>query len=256
MDPKELEQAISWDAEQYIPMSLTDLYLDYQILGPALSGKDGMVDVVLVAVPKMIIDSFVKTIDILGLEVGALETNLSSISRAVVPMGDKDRIIALVDIGGEKTNIAIFDKAIRVTGSLPRGGVDFTRVISEKLKINILEAEELKNHEGLGAKNGKVEDAMLPILKEIVTEVKKAITYYLEKIGNDKKIEISKVLVCGGNASVPGLIECLEKELGFKTEMGNPWANISVYPLKPVPKLEAPSYTAAIGLALKGIRDE
>ncbi|KKR18239.1 MAG: Cell division protein FtsA [candidate division CPR2 bacterium GW2011_GWC1_41_48] len=252
MNRDELEQAITWDAEQYIPISLTDLYIDYQVLGPTLSGKEGVNDVVLVAVPRMIVDSFIKTIEILGLEVGVLETNLSSIARAVIPKKDQSEIIALVDVGGEKTNIAIFDKAIRITGSIPKGGVDFTRSISEKLKLNILEAEELKNHEGLPGKNNKVKDAMEPAMLEIIAEIKKAINYYFEKTNANKKAQISKVLVCGGNASVPGFVEFLGERTGVKTLMGNPWANISVYPLKPVPKLEAPMYTTAIGLAMKG----
>lgn len=252
MTEKEMEQAVKWDAEQYIPVSLNDLYIDYQILGPSLGGKAGHADVAVVGAPRMIIDSYMKLAEIMNLEVGALETNLASISRAVISQKEAEEVIIILDIGGERTNLAVFDRSIRVTGSLPRGGVDFTRNISEKLKMNILEAEELKNHEGLSGKGNKIEDAMASILEEIVQEIKKIANYYLEKSAESKKLNVSKILVCGGNASVPGLTEYLAKKIGLKTVMGNPWANISIYPLKPVPKLEAPMYTTAIGLALKG----
>jgi len=247
----DMEQAITWDAEQYIPIALSDLYIDFEVLGPALSAKEGYNDVALVAAPRAIVDSYMKMFDLLNLEVGILETNLSSIARAVVSQKEINETIVLADIGGERTNMAIFDRAIRVTGSLPRGGVDFTRAIAEKCKINILEAEETKNQDGLPAKNGKVKEAMEPILLEIVRDIKKIINYYEEKSGNKKNL-VSKIIICGGNASIPGLMEYLQKAIDLRTIMGNPWANISIYPLKPVPKLEAPMYTAAIGLALKG----
>lgn len=253
MSAEDMLQAINWDAEQYIPISINNLYVDYQVLGPALSGKEGNSDVALIAVPKAIVDSYLNMADTLNLEVASIETNLSSIARAAIPQKDEKEATVLVDIGGDRTNLAIFDKAIRVTGTFPEGGVDFTKAIADELKMNILEAEELKNHEGLSGKKGKVKDAMAPTLLNVVDEIKKIINYYQEKAGNG--LTISKILLCGGNASVPGLAEFIESQTNLTTVMGSPWANISVYPLKPVPKLEAPMYTAAIGLALRGLKD-
>jgi len=252
MGNKELEEAVKYDAEQYIPISLNDLYLDYQVLGNALSGKKEVLDVCMVATPKTIVDSYLKVFDSLNWEVDTIETNLSSIARAVIPQKEKEEIIVILDIGGQRTNLAVFDHHIRVTGSFPKGGVNFTSAISEKLKLNILQAEELKNHKGFHGENGAVGDIMEPMILEIIEQAEKIIKYYSERAVNLKS-GINKIVVCGGNASVPGLVEFISKELKIKAIIGNPWSNISIYPLKPVPKLEAPMYTAAIGLAQKGI---
>jgi Tfp pilus assembly PilM family ATPase len=48
----------------------------------------------------------------------------------------------------------------------------------------------------------------------------------------------------------------LTEKLKLDATAGNPWVNISVYPLKPVPKEEAPGYAAAIGLALRGLEND
>jgi type IV pilus assembly protein PilM len=252
MGNKEMEEAVKYDAEQYIPISINDLYLDYQVLGPALSGKENALDICLVATPKAIVDSYLKLFDALNWEVNTIETNLSSIARAVIPQKEKDEVAVLLDIGGQRTNLAVFDHNIRVTGSFPKGGVDFTTAIADKLKINILKAEELKNHKGFNGEDGAVGTILEPMMLEIVEQTEKIIKYYTERAAN-VKLEVSKIVICGGNASVPGLIEFISKQLKINAVMGNPWANISIYPLKPVPKLEAPMYTAAIGLAQKGI---
>jgi type IV pilus assembly protein PilM len=182
-----------------------------------------------------------------------IEINLSAVARAVVSNKDMNETVLIVDLGRKSTSAAIFDKYIRVTGSILTGGDNLTQKIANVLKIDKTEAENLKlkkdDKEAI-----KVREAIDTELTEITREIDRMIKYYYEKI--NKENTVTKILLCGGTASLPGLAEYFTEKLDIPAIVGNPWSNISVYPIKPVPKDEAPLYTNAIGLALVGLEDE
>lgn len=251
LSEKELEEAINFEADQSIPMSFSDLYIDWQVIGNSISGKSGYKDIMMVAAPKSIINSYLSVLQILELEPYSIETSLNAIARAIIKSQKDIQTILIIDVGGQTTNVAIFDKVLRVTGSTPTGGENFTASISKKMGVDLKKAEEGKLE--LGLQNSKILAACEQELELIIGELKRIIKYYEDR--GQKEVKIESGLLCGGSASLPGLEEYLSKKLDLKIDIGNPWVNISVYPLKPVPKVTAPQYTTAIGLALKGIEN-
>ncbi len=252
LSKKETEEAINFEADQSIPMSFSDIYIAWQIIGDSISGKAGYKDVMMVAAPKSIINSYLSVLQILELEPFSIETSLIAISRAIVKSQKKEpKSILIIDVGGQTTNVAVFDRVLRITGSTPIGGENFTNSISKKAGVNLDEAEEIK--EEFGLKNNKVLSAIEPDLELILGELKRIIKYYENR--GQKAAKIESGLLCGGSAPLSGLAEYLSKKLNLNIELGNPWVNISVYPLKPVSKATASQYTTAIGLALKGIEN-
>jgi Tfp pilus assembly PilM family ATPase len=142
--------------------------------------------------------------------------------------------------------------------------------ISQRLKVNFEEAEKLKLECGLESDKGKkkknqpaVSEAILPILNELVENIKKYISFYKThqahehlKSGNE---EIEKIMLCGRGANLKGFSDFLSLALDMPVELGNPWINILPEPLKEVPGLpfkESLGYTTALGLALRGINTE
>lgn len=251
LSKKELEEAINFEADQSIPMSFSDLYIDWQIIGDSISDKAGYKDVMMVAAPKSIVNSYLSVLQILELEPFSIETSLTAITRAIVKSQKEAGPILIIDIGGQTTNVAVFDQVLRVTGSTPTGGESFSNSISKKTGVDFKKAEEGKETAGL--RNSKILDATEPDLELIVGELRRIIKYFEDR--GQKATKIESGLLCGGSASLPGLDEYIGKKLELKIDIGNPWVNISVYPLKPVPKVTAPQYTTAIGLALKGIEN-
>lgn len=251
-DEKSRNDAVIWEANQIVPMSVSDLYIDWQLIGP--NNEDPKTDdIIFAAAPKSIVNSYIQLIDLLGFEVMGIEINLGAVARAVVPNKNKNETVLIVDLGRKSTSAAIFDKYIRVTGSILTGGDNLTQKIAQVLKIDQNEAENLKLKKD--DKNAiKAREAIDTELTEITKELDRMITYYYEKI--NKENTVSKILLCGGTASLPRLADYFTEKLNIPTEVGNPWSNISVYPIKPVPKDEAPLYTNAIGLALVGLEDE
>lgn len=252
MNEKELAEAVTWEASQSIPMALTDLYLDWMVIGPNKADPKND-DVIFAAAPKAIVNSYMQLFSLLGLESMGIETSMLAITRAIVPTKEKDDVILAVDLGGQSTNMAIFDHIMRVTGSVLVGGDNITKRIAAKVGVSGSEAEKIKLGKP-GKHDAEVLEATDEEFGEITKEMRRIIQYYNEKV--DKTREVKKILLCGGNAVIPHLAEYFTEKLILPVEIGNPWANISIYPIKPVPKEQVTAYTNAIGLALVGLEND
>lgn len=248
MNDKGLAEAVSWEASQTIPMAMTDLYLDWQVIGPSADDPKND-EIIYAAAPRAIVNSYIQFFNILGMEIEGIETSLTAIIRSVVSKKNNKDAILIIDIGGQTTNLAVFDRVIRLTGSTLIGGDHITARIAGALNVDLKEAEKIKRQKS--ADKAKVREAIDVEVTEITKEATKMINYYQEK--NKKAGPIAKIILCGGSASLDALTDIFSEKLGIPTEIGNPWANISIYPLKSVPKEEVPAYTNAVGLALLGV---
>lgn len=227
-------------------MPADDLYVDWQIIGD----EKNKVVVFLTAAPRSIVNSYIQLFRLLDAEPMALEMSLAAIARSMVSNKDQVEPVILLDIGDQTSNMAIFDSNLRITGSHPIGGATMKQRLIEELK---LDPQQAATEVRLGIlKNTKSSKIIMGEVDKLVTEMEKMIEYYKEKMPDTI---IKKVLLCGGLGFLPGLPEYL-KDQGFEAKVGNPWINISVYPLKPVPKEEAPGYAPAIGLCLRELADD
>lgn len=251
MNDKALAEAVQWEASQTIPMAMTDLYLDWQVIGPSVEDPKSD-EIIYAAAPKAIVNSYIQFFDQMGLEIEGIETSLTAIIRSAVPKKNSKEAVLIIDIGAKTTNLAVFDHVIRLTGSTLIGGDHITYRIAEALKVDEKEAEKIKKQKS--ADKSKVRQAVDVEVTEITKEATKMINFFQEK--NKKANPVTKVILCGGSASLDTLSDIFKEKLGIPTEVGNPWANISIYPLKSVPKDEAPAYTNAVGLALLGVMDD
>lgn len=248
LSEKELKEAVMWEADQSVPMALTDLVVDYQVLGTSVE-KEDMNDILLVAAPLSIVNSYVQLFNMLGFQIEAIETSLASVLRALVSNKDHDEVMLVADIGAKSTNLGFYDHTLRLSDSLDTGGGSFTSSIATSLKIDDKDAEKIKLTSGL--KDEKVQEALKDTLESLSNEMQKVIKYHDDRF--EKKT--AKVILCGGSSNLIGLTEYLADKLKIEVKVGNPWVNIDTYPLKPVPKTEAPAFANAIGLSLRGMED-
>lgn len=244
---KDVEEAVKYEVEQSIPIPATDLYLDWQILE---QNPEKMV-VIFSAAPRSIVDSYVQLFNLLEMEPLALEPSLVALSRAMISNKNQVEPVIILDIGGATSNMAVFDSTLRVTESLPIGGITFEEKITQNLGIEAKDARLLVRE---GMKEGS---PAAPIIQDeiekLTVEIEKMINYHEEKGGGGK---ITKVLLCGGLAFMPGLTDLIQEKTKLEAKVGNPWVNISIYPIKPVSKDRSAGYAAAIGLSLRGFSDD
>lgn len=252
LSDNELSSAIYWEAEQYIPVPLDTVTLAWSklrnIKGPL--GEEKM-QVLLVAAPKELIKRYQTILDIAGLSIVSVETEILAVVRSV--LSAKNTPTSLVaNIGTMSTTLGIVQAGLLVFNySVPLGGAALTRAIASDFGLQLNQAEEYKRVYGLSDKNfgGKVGQAIQPILTSLLTEVKKALTFYTEKYSNESPV--SQILLTGGGASLPGLGVYFAQNVGIEAVLANPWNMLNVQNVPKDVESHGPEYAVAIGLALK-----
>ncbi|HET7060228.1 MAG TPA: type IV pilus assembly protein PilM [Candidatus Saccharimonadales bacterium] len=246
LKPKELSEAVQLEAEQYIPLPLEELYLDYDVIGQI---GDSM-ELFAVATPRNIVDSYLDLAQILGLETVLIEPTLSSLGRLFSLDSQHDIPAIIINLGSVSSDISIFDGRILITGTVQGGGEDFTRSIKEKLDVSLQEAALIKTRYGLGVskKQVAIKEALEPILQEIVKEIRRMVRYYSERYGLKRPIE--QVVTLGGGANMPGLDEYLTETLHLAVRHSEPWQYLDFKGLQPPGVSDRPMYSTAAGLSL------
>lgn len=244
----ELVQAVRMEAEQYIPMPIDDLYIDYSVIERSEKG----IELLAIATPKKIVDSYMLLVRMLGLEPIAFDTTILSaarLHRQQVSIHD-DVPTVLIDFGGYSADITIHDKTVIVTGTIAGGGNSFTDLIAKSLGITQQEAHIVKTKYGLGKskKQAEITQALQPDLDKLIKEIRRMIRYHEERSSSKKKIE--QIIMMGGGANMPGLSSYLTDTLRMPARTSNPWQHLNMGRLQPPSVIEKSMYVTVAGLAL------
>ena len=250
MTDKELESSINWEAEQYIPLPLSKVKLDYTVIDRKEDSQK--MKILLVAAPITLIEKYIRIMNLAGLNPVAIETEILAAVRATNNTLPTLQNILLVSIGATNTEIAIIrNHILTYAKTYPMGGNTLTRAISEELGFDISQAEEYKKTYGIEEDKleGKLFKIMNPFFTNLFTEAEKTITYFKEEY---PKEELMTLVISGGTANLPGLMLATTKTIGLNSQVSNPFINIEIEQevltsLNP----DAPIYTTAIGLALR-----
>lgn len=247
LNKKDLDDAVKIEAEQYIPMSLDEMYLDYM----TSPGQGDEQDVLVVAVPKRIVDSYMRFFELIGLEVCALETTISAASRIIAEAENSNDVpTILIDLGSLSVDLTVFDKILIVNGTIPGGGDNFSSRIAEKLNISKAEANTMKTKYGLGVskKQPEIREALKPQLESLIKEIRRVVRYYEER--TEGKSTIGQIITMGGGANMPGLVDYLTDNLRIPTRMCNFWGSFELNKLQPPHEAERTLYVTAAGAAI------
>lgn len=245
---QEIISAVKWEAEQYIPIPIAEAIIEHQIIERETTGASAGVIVLLVASPRVLVEKYIKVIQMAGLKPVGVETELLSLVRAL--FSDNETAL-LLDFGATSTDIAIAKNgSLRFSRSIPTAGEALTRALAQGLGIEYQQAEEYKKTYGLSTElEGKVKAALDPVITVITDEIKKAIHFYQ----SDEKGDAPKsIIISGGSTGLPEIVSSLSRLLGLEVVVGNPFAKINVSP-QVTKSIEnyAPLYSIAVGLALR-----
>ncbi|MFA5431647.1 MAG: pilus assembly protein PilM, partial [Candidatus Paceibacterota bacterium] len=252
MSKKEMTIAIGFEARKYIPLPLSELVLDWQLMNKESPKEKNKI--LVMAVPKVIVEQYKIIAEQSGLELTALEAEAMALKRAVIKPNDPST--CLLDMGFQSTNINIVDEGfMKMSSSFDVAGKDLTYGLSETLNITVGEAEKIKREEGL-IDNGeiKVSHILTPILSIISEKTKTVIKDFETKEGK----KVGKVILAGGTSMLPGIKEYFEKILNQEAsqnlivEIAEPFKSI-IYPAaleKKMKEINA-NYAIALGEALR-----
>ncbi len=229
MSDEELRNAITFEAEKYVPFPLDDCVIDCQRLEPTDEVQGGNMTVVLVAAKRSQLDDHLSTLSAVGVTPEVVDVDAFALSNAHSMCGvmdegmDASSTTAFVDIGHSKTSVNVVSGGCSMfTREIAIGGRDFTEAVSKRLNIGFDEAEDLKRNPGDGSDT--VQDAVLPMIDDLGNEVQLSFDYFEGQF--DK--EISQILVSGGGSRVSGLEEALGRIFEKPTTAFNPFDHIKI----------------------------
>lgn len=246
LDTDEIKDAVASEIEQYIPVSSESLYSDYVVL----EETNDHTDILIVATPQKIVDSYLNFAQILGLEIVGMETTIAASSRLFIQSEDNHVPAVLIDLGAESADLTVYDKGLIVTGTVACGGDDFTKAIMSTLNVTDKEAHLIKTKYGLGVskKQKQIIECLSPTLSKLVREVRRMIRYYEDRTNSEKTI--GQIITMGGGANMPGLSDYLTNVLRIPVRMCDPWQNLQHSKLQLPSVAEKSMYVTVAGLAL------
>ena len=247
-----LAEAIKWEASQHIPFSPDKIYLDWQIINRRQS--DGQIDVLVGAAPKIIIDSYADLLESIDLSPLSFEMESVATVRAIMAEKNNDKFCYLIiDLGGNHTNLIVFDQgSIQFSSSANFSGEKVTEKIMEKLKLSRNDAEKLKLLYGLERKKGKskIKNIIEPEFKELIDKIKELENFYLNHFKQSHKF--NKIILCGGGSQLNHITNFISDNAKISTILADPLTDLEINKkIKNIIKKNSPSFTTAIGLALK-----
>jgi type IV pilus assembly protein PilM len=251
LSSRELTSAIKWEAEQYIPLPLDQVNVDFTVLRDSKVTGTNKMEVLLVAAPKALMEKYLTILEMAGLTAIGAETEIIATSRAIGRSIPNVKNVMVVSLGAQTTDIAILSSGILTfTRSVSAGGEAITRAIAQSIDFNLTQAEEYKRTYGLQKDKleGKIVTAAKPIMDTIVNEMKRAIAFYEEKY---KDQHVETIMLSGGTSRLPGMVIYLAESINFEVQLANPWIGILRDQRFNVLENEGPNFCVAVGLALR-----
>lgn len=248
MSDDEVQQALQWQVEQYIPIPAERAVWSHQVIKK--DTNSGGMEVLLVAVSKTLVNSVTTVLEQAGLEPVALETELMATARAEIP--PEFPLSMVVDIGARGSDLGVVRSGQLVfSRTIPTAGEAFTRAIESALGLDTLQAEQYRNAYGFSNDKlqGKLVEVMRPVLNVIANEIKKTGDFYSSKHSGEV---IRLVTLSGGVALLPEVASILSGMVGMEVAIGNPFAKV-VLDKNQAAQLSsiAAFYGVAVGLAMR-----
>ncbi|MFU8890841.1 MAG: type IV pilus assembly protein PilM [Anaerosomatales bacterium] len=278
MERDELQGAIQYQAQDYIPIPIEDAILDFHIIGDYMTPSDEhMMEVLLVAAQRDTVEATVAAVEGAGLRLASIDVTSFALVRSTLGSGlnifseDEEgpgEAVAVIHIGSGLTNIAVVEKGVpRFTRVSSLSGNQFTQAISNVLNLTFDDAERLKIRAGLPDINAHVlaapedpearmiqtaQDALEREVNKFIAEVRRSLDYYLTQTTQARTIR--RIYLTGSSAQLAHLDTYLEKGLQAEVVLSDPLRFIQVGSgARALVEEDRMGAAPAIGLALGGV---
>ena len=251
-----MELQVEGEANQYIPFSLDEVNIDFQVLGPAPSSPEE-VEVLIAASRKEKIEDRVAAVEGAGLkalvvdvETYATEAAYSLIANQLPNQG-REQTVMIVDIGAVMTHINVLhDNQSVYIREQTFGGGQLTQEIQRRFGLTPEEAEISKRKGGLP--ESYESEVMQPFMQTLALEVARALQFFTSSTQYNR---VDHIVLAGGCAAIPGIDALVQERTQVNAIIANPFAGMTINPKIKLQQLmaDAPSLLIACGLAMRGV---
>ena len=249
----DLEGQIQVEANQYIPYPIEEVSLDFEVVGPVRDNPE-MNNILLAASRTENVDMRIAALDLGGLTARVIDVEAFAMENAFAMVADqlavsRDALVAVVDIGATMTTLAVL-KNQRTIYSREQvfGGKQLTDEIMRRYGLSYEEAGRAKRKGGLPESYEM--EALEPFKESLVQQVSRLLQFFF---AGSEYSRVDQVVLAGGCASIDGITEILEQQLGVPCVVANPLARMSLSSKVQAQTLaqDAPALMIAVGLAMR-----
>jgi type IV pilus assembly protein PilM len=276
MERDELEGAIQYQAQDYIPIPVEEAIIDFQIIGDYMTPADEhMMEVLLVAAQRDMIQTAVEAVEGAKLRLAQVDVTAFALVRSLLGStpswfaeegGSAGEALGIVHMTSGLTNIAVVERGIpRFTRVSALAGNQFTQAVANVLNLTFDEAEDLKNAAGLpsidapaevqGGEPQNIQTAQEALEREankFIAEVRRSLDYYLTQATQVRTIK--RIYLTGTGSQLKNLPTYLEKGLQTQVVLGDPLSHVTASgAVEQAVLADRMGCAPAIGLALGGV---
>lgn len=235
--PNNLAEIIGAEIEKQVPMSINEIYYDYQI-------TDDLPDkynILIGAAPKEIVDQYTQLLDEAKLSVAAMEIEPTAICRCLLKeetpkpkdstSKEKNQLklnYGIIDIGASHTCMTFYaGNTIVFSMSVPISGEVITAEIASQLEITPEQAEKAKIICGLDETkaNGVIKKVLDETIKKLTEKIREAIDFYENYYQDSGKL--NKIILCGGGANVANLKKVIAEAFSVEVTVADALVNLN-----------------------------
>jgi type IV pilus assembly protein PilM len=255
MTREELEESIDWHAEEHIPFEISDVSLDYQVVG---SGADSL-HVLMAACKRDFVANLKQAIQLAGKQPSVIDVDAFALQNCYeINYEPSDNLaVALLNVGASTMNINILRGVRSVfTRDVSVGGNQYTSLLQKELGLTYEQAEQVKRGNAVaGSFEGVDIDGALETVSDMLAlEISKTFDFYRATADDDGSVQ--KILISGGGSKLKGLPEYLSNRFEIPVERLDPFRRISFDARRFDPdymREVVPEMAVAVGLALRGV---
>jgi len=290
MTVAELEEAIKWEAERYIPFPIDEVELDFFVLdNPDDIEAGGQLEVIIAAARLDLLTQQVEVLRAAGLDALVIDIKPFALLRSLkgALLGEHltkttlsgsgyteaNEIGVVLEIAASNTTITLVrGERVLMNRNIGVSGDDFTAAVQRAFGLDFDSAEDVKVQYGTAtipsedeeellnfdAKReqyspSRVYEALRPVLIELTTEIRRSLEFFRVQTGD---ASINRMLVTGGGANLRGLPEAIGDTLGVRVEHGDTWLTVTVDPNRfdsAYLQTMGGAFAVPLGLALRGV---
>jgi len=251
----EMEAQVEGEANQYIPFSLDEVNIDFQIIGPGRDEDD--VEVLIAASRKEKIEDRVAVAEEAGLKVTVMDVETYATEAAyhlvsdLLPNNGDEQTVMIVDIGATMMHINVLhDNESIYTREQNFGGDVLTQEIQRRFGLSLEESEVAKRKGGLP--DSYEEEVLNPFVANLAGEVARAMQFFT---GSTEYSSIDHIVLAGGSSAINGVDMAVQDRTQVSVIIANPFHKMALGNRVKKQQLadDAPALMTACGLALRGV---
>jgi type IV pilus assembly protein PilM len=231
-DPKQLENAIRFRAQEALPIPIEEAVLDFHVLGERVDDEGNTVRrVLLVVAYRELIDRYVAACKKAGIRLSGIDLEAFALLRAL-----GEAALVVVSIGHDRSTFAVSDGSVcEFTRVLDWGGQTLDVAISRELDCAPSEAEPVKRELSLATANvpeglnqeqaDNAREAVRRQLQTFARELVSSLQFYQNQPGS---LGIGEIVITGGTAHLAGLAEELQRLIGVRVAVGDPLMRVKL----------------------------